>query len=125
MQQDEKRGNSRNGERILMADWAMFFSLPSIEHPLHEYTLAESRRLRADEDFKYLLSKGCDQLALETSLRMARTIRSRVMPKANSIKRVATKMRKLADEISALEGSYFLVAQEFEEIRMYTPTQFL
>jgi len=82
-----------------MADWAMFFSLPSIKHPLEEYKPAELRRLRSEKVFTYLLKKGCDSLALETSLRMAKTMRAREMPKADRVKNVAVKMQKLADEI--------------------------
>ena len=103
-----------------MADWAMFVSLPSIKYPLQQYKVVEAQRDNFEEDFEFLLKRGCDQQALETSLRMAKTVRVNVMPKADRVKSVAKQMRALAKEISRLEGLYFLVAQEFEELRTET-----
>jgi hypothetical protein len=111
--------NSRESQKHMMADWAMVVSLPSIEHPLEQYEVAAGRT-KFEEDFQFLLGKGCDALALETALCMAKTIRARVMPKAETVRSAADKMRALAGEISELESSYFLVAQESEEINRGT-----
>jgi hypothetical protein len=124
MQGNSIRKEDRKRERNLMADWAMFFSLPSIEDPLQQYEVAKSERLKFKDDFDFLVEKKCTPFALETALRVAKTIGGRGMPKAARVKRVAAKMRVLADEISRLEASYFLIAQEFEEIRNYNPPTF-
>ena len=51
---------------------------------------------------------------------MAKTMRPRVMPKAGKVRVVADKLRALAREISELESSYFLIAQESEELNRGT-----
>lgn len=97
----------------------MVVSLPSIKHPLEQYEVASDRR-KFEEDFEFLLGKGCDALALEAALCMAKTMRVRVMPKAGRVRAVADKMRALAKELSELESSYFLIAQESEELNRNT-----
>jgi transposase len=117
---EQKKRSPGKRERRMMADWAMSVSLPSVKYPLEQYEVAVSRREEFEEDFQFLLGKGCDALALEAALCMAKTMRARVMPKAGKVRVVADKVRALAREISELESSYFLIAQESEELNRGT-----
>jgi hypothetical protein len=100
----------------MMADWAMSVSLPSVKHPLERFEVATSGHNEFEKDFQFLVGKGCDAGALEAALCMAKTIRARVMPKAEKVRGLADKLRALATELWELEGSHFLIAQESEEL---------
>jgi DDE superfamily endonuclease len=122
MQKKSKKNplDDRKRQRYMMADWAMSASLPPFKYPLEQYEVAVSRREEFEQDFQFLLGKGCDTLALEAALCMAKAMRAGVMPKAGRVRGVAEKLRALAREISELESSYFLIAQESEELNRGT-----
>ena len=107
----------------MMADWAMSESLPSVKYPLERYEVAVSRHKEFEKDFQFLVGKGCEATALEAALSMAKTMRERVMPKAEKVRVVADKLRAFARELSELESSYFLIAQESEELNRGTDIQ--
>jgi len=123
MPQNEKSSKNRMRQKNMMADWTVFQSVPSVRDPLERYKVAESNRKRFEKDFQFLLAKGCNGQALETALRMAATIRVKVLPSSRRVKAVVEKMRALAKEMSELESSYFLIAQESEEINRESPSE--
>ena len=115
--------NPGKRQRHMMADWAMSVSLPSVKYPLEQYEVAASGREDFEEEFRFLVGKGCEAVALEAALCMAKTMRARVMPKAEKVRVGAEKLRALARELSELESSYFLIAQESEELNRGTDIQ--
>lgn len=101
-----------------MADWAVFIAAPSGNlQPLRGFKVAEADQEEFISIFMGLVDDGCDEKALKTALWMANTIQVPPFPRAPRVKLLAKKLRALADEISRLEKTNFLVWQTREIVR--------
>jgi hypothetical protein len=111
MNQNEATTADLRKQKCEMADMAIAMAVPSNGEPLKRLNFRRSGMQTFKTTFKELLLKGCDHKALLTALCMANTIWVRPLPTARRVKAAAKRMRELAEEITELEKTEFLILQ--------------